>query len=287
MPKAFARRLDKSLIDNLRNHELYDECLLPDIRKGNVFPAARDGYISFYHCGGNLFKFNKSGKFKTHIKYASVLKTEGHKRTYISEDVLKNKEAKPIESFVDGYARIKENCEKYSRPEGKAVSDFCKKFSYMTGSHEIVVLDIEVALSSADKKGERLDFLLFNMREKSLRFFEVKRYVNGELWGQGRPGIVEQIEEYKKELARRTEEILEAYKAYIPILRDVFQIEMPTPNTLDPNVALLVCEFNNHHKKDLKKHCSWLDEEFSVTSDIIGDIKNCKAETLWKRTTRR
>jgi len=266
---------------------LYNECLLPDIKKGNVFPTARDGVISFYYCGGNLFKFDKSGKFETNIKYASVLKMEGRKGAYITEDVLKNKEAKPIESFVEGYARIKENCKQYSTPETKAVSDFCKKFSYMTGSHEIVVLDIEAALPSTR---DRLDFLLFNMREKSLRFFEVKRYVNSELWSNGKtrkPKIVEQIERYKKELARRTEEILEAYKAYIPILRDVFQIEMPTPQTLDPNVALLICEFQRHHRKDLKEYCNWLEKEFSVTSDIIGDIKSCKAETLWKRTTRR
>ena len=88
-------------MDKLKQSELYRNYLLPDCKKGIVFPAIRDNRIDFYFKGGKLFSFD--GQFKTHIKYASVLT---HKNDYVTEADLG--EAEPITDFAAGYKRIKE-----------------------------------------------------------------------------------------------------------------------------------------------------------------------------------
>src|SRR5208282_6268144 len=81
----FKRSLNDDTLNKLKNDEpLFKKCLLPDIRSGEVFPAIRKDYIDFYYAGRRLFGYDKDG-FKTHIKYASVLKT---KNPYIRENEI-------------------------------------------------------------------------------------------------------------------------------------------------------------------------------------------------------
>ena len=47
---------------------------MPDIMKGEILPTIRNSCIDFYIKGGRLFHYN--GEFSTHIKYASVLKSD-------------------------------------------------------------------------------------------------------------------------------------------------------------------------------------------------------------------
>ena len=61
------------------NEQLYSDYLLPDIKKGEVFPAIRNETITFYHKGGRLFSFDGNG-FITNIKFASVFKLAGERR---------------------------------------------------------------------------------------------------------------------------------------------------------------------------------------------------------------
>ena len=83
---SFLRGLKPDLISKLKKTELWKNHLLNDIRKGDVFPAIRNNEIGFYHGGGLLLRYSKSG-FSTHIKYASVLCGD-RKNDYITEEDL-------------------------------------------------------------------------------------------------------------------------------------------------------------------------------------------------------
>lgn len=112
----FRRNLGSVTIDGLKGDELFTEKLIPDIRKGTVFPAIRGGRVDFYHKGGKLFSYDK--KFSTHKKYASAIESDSE---YISESDLQQK-VKVITKFSDGYEQIKENCFLLSGVEAEGVS---------------------------------------------------------------------------------------------------------------------------------------------------------------------
>ena len=66
----FVRELKEEISTSLQEASLFKKKLLPDIKKGEIFPAIRKGRLDFYHKGGKLFSYDS--RFKTHIKFASV-----------------------------------------------------------------------------------------------------------------------------------------------------------------------------------------------------------------------
>ena len=68
------RRLDGSIIENLKKTDLWKKRIEMDCREGNVFLTIRNNQVDFYHKGGRLFSYDKSG-FKTHLKYAAAIES--------------------------------------------------------------------------------------------------------------------------------------------------------------------------------------------------------------------
>ena len=81
----FKRSFNDELIKRLLDSELYKRKILEDIKTGVVFPAIRAERVDFYHKGGKLFTYD--GKFKTHIKFASVYRLDEEKN-YVTEKDL-------------------------------------------------------------------------------------------------------------------------------------------------------------------------------------------------------
>jgi hypothetical protein len=135
------RKLDKKLIEDLKNSPLWINHLKKDCEEQKVFLAIRKNEIDFYYKGGRLFKFDDKG-FATHIKYAAVIEDNGD---YLSENELG--EYKLISDFSANYERIKENCALYSGIESLGVSAIYHNHSYLS-KEDIVVLDIEVSFDA-------------------------------------------------------------------------------------------------------------------------------------------
>ena len=175
------RRLENTIEENLKNNIFWSKIICPDCREQNAFLAIRDNRIDLYHKGGKLFSYNKN-KFKTHIKYASVITKSEEDKDYISESELSNH--KLASNFEDNYSRIKENCSNYSGIEALGVSSIYHKHSYLSKNDDIVVLDIEVSFKSLSDEGkqDRIDILLFNRKTQALQFVEAKHYSNSEIW---------------------------------------------------------------------------------------------------------
>ncbi len=79
------RMMDDSLITELLKSNLWTNKLHEDCKNQLVFLAIRDNKIGFYHQGGLLFSFENS-VYKTHIKYAAVIKLID--KNYLTETEL-------------------------------------------------------------------------------------------------------------------------------------------------------------------------------------------------------
>jgi hypothetical protein len=237
-PSKFVRHIEPQILMNLKESDLFKNHLLPDLKKGEVFPAFRNNRIDFYYGGGKLFSYSDKG-FVTHIKYASVLVG---KHPYISEDELQKPEH--IQSFAAGYARIKENCARYSGLEAIGVSAICAGFKsiFKNDAQTIIPLDIEISFSTEieppmeeqsqiGNRTDRIDLLLFNTETKQLRFYEAKHNSNHELWPKGAnpPQVIEQLGRYQKLVTENQQNIVKQYENYVDLLVQLFGDEMPKP----------------------------------------------------------
>ena len=92
------RDLNSELIKRLKDNEVFKNKLIPDIEKGNVFPAIRNNRIDFYFKGGKLFSFNKAG-LSTHIKYATT--PEDNVKNYVTEKEFSEK----CNSFIKNFGK--------------------------------------------------------------------------------------------------------------------------------------------------------------------------------------
>jgi len=277
----FRRCFNDEIIEQLPKNNLYVKRILKDIKKGEIFPAIRKDRMDFYHKGGKLFTFDKDG-FKTHIKYASVYKS---KDDYVSESKIKS--LGRITNFIDVYARIKENCAKYSGIESSGVSCLYSKYSYVASKSEVVVLDIEVSLESLnpDKNQDRIDILLLDKNKKRLIFCEAKHYSNKEIWSQkeSSPEVVEQVQRYEKQISNKGVCILDEYSNYIDAVNRLFSINLPYPTKINQGVVLMVFGF------DKDQLCGRLTELFKANMPkgliyyAIGNVAGLKIENVFKK----
>jgi len=277
----FKRNFNDELIEKLVNSDLYREKILGDIKAGNVFPGIRSERIDFYHKGGKLFTFDKDG-FKTHIKYASVYKS---KEDYISESKIASLDR--IASFVDGYARIKENCSLYAGIEASGVAYIYGNYSYAASMSEIVVLDIEVSLESldSDKNQDRIDILLFDKRKKQLIFCEAKHYSNKEIWSQkgSNPDVVGQVQRYVKQIGAKGDVILREYGNYVTAANKLFAFNLPCPVSVAQNVVLMVFGFDKDQLSGRFTELFKANMPKDLRYYAIGNVASLKIENVFKK----
>jgi len=245
---SFERKLEKSLIDKLKNSDLWQKPLKEDCEEQNVFFAVRNNDIGLYYKGGKLFGFDIN-EFKTHIKYASVI--DNADTYYLTEKELATK--KLISDFKGNYDRIKDNCKLYSGIEAQGVSEIYHKYSYLSDEN-VVVLDIEISFEAVDKtsgkKQGRIDILLYNKEKQALKFVEAKHYSNPEIWSKTKPKVIGQINNYEKQIKKNKNEIITAYTNYIEAINAVFfDLKLPLPRTVEDKVSLLIFGFDDDQKK--------------------------------------
>ena len=276
---VFNRIFDSELINKLKVNKLFTDKLLPDIKKGNVFPAIRKHNIDFYYKGGRLFQYDKNG-FKTHIKFASVLTDP--KKSYLNESELKK--YKFDETFYDNYPRIKENCANYSGVEAIGVSHLYQQYSYLLPAKDIVVLDIELSLVSLDedKKSDRIDILLYSKEKQELQLVEAKHYSNSEIWSKSTPKVINQIGKYKNQLLVKSGDILNAYASYIKSVNSLFDVSLPIPLKVHPHVILFIYGFDDDQKRGRLTTLILKKKEYKgVYNYCKGDTKNIEIKPLW------
>lgn len=303
---TFERSFKAAAIEKLKQEQLFNECLLRDIRNGVLFPAVRKNRMDFYYMGGKLFSYNVRNGFTTHHKYASVIRSNG-RRPYVTDNNLV-----AIGSFVEGYKRIKENCSLYSGVEAKGVSQVYSKFSCARsdGSERVVVLDIEVSLRRDGKSEEpepgtvkrassdQIDLLLFDTKNRELRFFGAKDFSNREIRAlqTNAPKIEKQMKRYRGQTQNPDvrEELLKGYRAHVAVINQLFEPKqyLPEPEVIDPIPRVLICGFDSSQYKKLKYEAERLEKKpYLLSVYAIGDIKGVKASALfsggkkrWKTT---
>lgn len=280
------RELNKKIETNLINSSLWKNKLLDDCKAQKVFLAIRNDKIGFYHKGGLLFSFDNSG-YKTHIKYAAVIESNGN--SYLTEAELANH--KLSSDFESNYSRIQENCSKYSGIEALGVSEIYHKHSYLSND-DIVVLDIEVSFKSNEilendeltRKQDRIDILLYQKSTKTLQFVEAKHFSNKEIWSNTTPKVIGQIEKYEYQIKNKEKEILKQYGNYVQIINGLFQLDLPLPEKIDPKVTLLIFGFDRDQLKGRLKELIFEKDEYKeIKLYPIGSTKTINTTTLWKR----
>jgi len=286
---SFKRELAPKIIDQLKVAPLFVKKLKADCEKGEVFPAVRDGYMSFYYAGGSLFKYGANG-FSTHIKYAFVPK--GSDDCYVTQEKF-GTELEP--DFEKGYKKIKERCELYAGDEDTGVSNLYI-FSPVSKKKEgnIFLVDIEVAFTAEkdDKIGkkrnttDRIDILLYDNEERQLLFCEAKLFSNGETRAdKGRtPAVVEQLDRYNDQIAKNEKRIREQYAKHFEVLHDLFGTNLNPPEKVYKHCGLLLFGFDNDQKKGrLEKHLPGLGEHKCYAK---GEPNDLTAQTLYEYLTK-
>lgn len=282
----FIRRF--SNLSNLtapNNLALYN-LLKKDVQAGVVFPAIRNNSIDFYYKGGKLFEF-KGGTFKTHIKYAAVLRSN-KKQDYLSPSDFS--EITYVQDFASGYERIKENCSLYAGIESDGVSRLYSRYSYARNIKlpKVMVLDIEIAF---EKGVDRIDFLLYNTTTQTLRFYEAKHYSNKELWSQKgtEPRVIQQLKRYDRQIRsknnKQNKEIIDAYANYVACVNQLFGLGISNPQKVEDDTALIIFGFDQDQLKG--RLTNLLIKDLSLKGRFyytVGDIGSARIENIWNNT---
>lgn len=287
----FIREINDSLISNLKKEKLFEEKLLPDIKKGDVFPAIRENCIDFYYYNSKLFEYD--GTFKTHPKFAFVPEKYG------TQSISQNDEIPSIANFYNGYENIKERAKLYSSLEAMGVYDICKRGN-IYNNDEYIVLDIEVAFTEQtndtniepegtinqlehNRKQNRIDVLLYNIKERNLLFVEAKHFINKEIRSSLEPDVVNQINRYNDIIENRKDEIIKAYSTYIENMNEIFELNLPTPETISEKCGLIIFGFDNDQKNGkLEESIIVKLKQADVKVYAKGDTKNISVKTLYE-----
>lgn len=281
---SFSRMLSGDAVEALRKEPLFAEKLCPDCQTGEVFPAIRQNRVDFYHKGGKLFSWVPQKGFSTHHKYASVLMPEP--KDYLFESALQ--QARLIETFCEGYTRIKENCALYSGVEASGVAELYHAFSCASNKTQgVVVLDIEVAFSKAEEAAQghdRIDLVTLDHSTGKLRFFEAKHYSNrASLRSQNRkPALCDQLDRYDGQLKNLQTEIVAAYKMHVAAINNIFNAAIPQPTDIDPVTKAVIFGFDVEQKNYLDKNIITKDNGLKDRSYSVGDILKADLSTMFR-----
>lgn len=243
----FERKLENALIAEFLQTDFWKNYLKEECENQQLFLAIRNNTIGIYHKGGRLFSYEKK-EFKTHLKYASVI--ENPEKDYLTKKELSK--VRLISDFKNNYLRIKENCSLYAGIEAIGVSEIYHNYSYLSDNN-IVVLDIEISFGVAEKSTgsiqDRIDFLLYDIKNQTLKFVEAKHYSNKEIWSTKTPEVIGQIEKYEKQITQKRADIITAYENYIQAINTIFNKTLPLPLKVEDKVALLIFGFDDDQKK--------------------------------------
>ncbi|MBZ0263385.1 hypothetical protein K8I28_01840 [bacterium] len=304
----FERSFNNDLVQKLRSESLFVNCLLPDIKKGLVFPAIRRQRMDFYHHGGKLFSYDKNG-FYTHVKYASVLELEGNGDYVYSKNYTQGRERKVSipASFEDAYEGIKENCAVFAGKEGAELSKLLHNYSFASSTNsDVIVIDLEVQFTrdpsddveipsgSVKKRSqERIDMLLFKKSTGQLRFIEAKHFSNQETRSktQKNLSVWKQMNGYNKQVEKREDEIVGAYNKQRIIMNEIFRTSLPEVKGVDTNVGLIIYGFDSPQRQAFKNMFLGSDSEHGygniyegIHLYMVGGPNNLDANTIWNRT---
>ena len=292
----FKRNFNNSKITALKGEDLFNNKLLNDIRKGTVFPAIRNDYICFYTGNSRPFVFNYNNEFKAHKKYLPFNSDDNYlSKTDLNQQIY-------IDNFKDNYRGIIKNSELYVGGEGKGIQKLFEYFSYAKiqkqdkdkdkdEGKDIVILDNEIAFSNenieSDKTLDKIDLLLFNKKEKKLSFVEVKEFTNSEIWSKEgtKPNVVDQINRYSNNINNRIDELLEQYKKYIEAVNELFNLELPYPEEVNPECGLFIFGFDQDQKSGrftrlLKKDNSLENIYYYAIGNITSSLELSK---IWDK----
>jgi hypothetical protein len=280
----FKRYFD--LTQKLRNESLFRDRLLPDIKRGEVFPAIRKNEISFYHYKGNLFKYGANG-FLTHTKYAFVPK-DGDRENYVDQEALLKMER--IDNFVSGYEKIKGRCKLYAGVEDMGVDAILRKFSFAATENKDMnsryyVVDTEVAFSGDDDKS-RIDILFYDNEEGRLLFCEAKDFSNSEVWSKpnSKPKVTGQLARYNKQIKDNEKVILSEFSNCFEIYSELFGVKLNPPKCADHDCVLILFGFDSDQKNKIKELLEGDDSLKGYKFYPIGNPKNMEdpGKTIFK-----
>ena len=292
----FKRGATLELINKLKEEPLFKDKILPDIEKGKVFLAIRNNKIDFYHYNSRLFEYD--GEFKTHPKFAFV--PAKYPKRYVTD----GKQVGEIADFYAGYDNIKERAKLYTSVEAEGVFGICKKGNIFTTlkGNECIVLDIEIAFTKNNEEEEikgtieqlnentksqnRVDILLYNIKEQELLFVEAKHFTNKEIRAEETPAVVNQIERYNKIIQNNYDIILQEYSNYIQALNNIFKeelkTELPEPKKLCKKCGLIIFGFDNDQKNGyLESNIKSKLEDTGIKEYTIGKVSEINIGNLY------
>lgn len=292
----FKRGVNEEMINKLREEPLFKDKILPDIKKGIVFPTIRNNKIDFYYYNSRLFEYD--GEFKTHSKFAFV--PVDYSNSYVTD----GKEVGEVADFYTGYDNIKERAKLYTSLEAEGVHRICKNGNILTTSNgnEYIVLDIEIAFSNNneeeqlkgtierlnedEKSQSRVDILLYNLKEQELLFVEAKHFTNKEIRAEETPAVVNQIERYNKIIQTNYDVILQEYSNHIQVLNKIFKEELknelPEPKTICKECGLIIFGFDNDQKNGyLESNIKSKLENTGIKVYAKGNVSNIDLKALY------
>lgn len=273
------RTIKPSILQNLVSSSLWNNKLKQDCHNQQVFFTVRENRIDFYHKGGLLFKF-EGNQFKTHVKYAAVIDTDDDSINYLSENQLSSFQL--ATDFETNYERIKENCSKYSGVEAAGVSEIYRRHSF-NSNNDVMVLDIEVSFQSEDenKKQDRIDVVLYDLRTRTIHFVEAKHFSNKEIFSTGRPKVINQLNRYKKQISKNEKENIKEYGSLIQTINQTFSKSIPLPVEVDEKVILLIFGFDIDQKNGRLQNLIMKYPEYRGTKIYAkGDITNINLSSI-------
>ena len=284
----FIREVSEKNIASLQKSDLFRNKLSQDIKTGKVFPAIRKERIDFYYKGGKLFSFNNTGLL-TQIKYATT--PEDNIKNYITEEKFSKSCGRFIKDFEKDYDKIKNNCALYSKGSESACASYLySKYSFVKAEAEVMVLDIEISLETAedeDGSQDRIDILLYSRKARALKFVEAKLYTNKEIRSKTRPKVIEQIKRYNNQIQRKGKKICDEYKKYVGVMNKLFALEIEKPIKVLPEVGLYIFDFDDDQKNgNLSKKINPNLNSNCVKYYCLGNPANINAQTLWNVVTK-
>lgn len=292
----FKRDATLELINKLKQEPLFKDKILPDIKKGKVFLTIRNNKIDFYHYNSRLFEYD--GEFKTHPKFAFV--PVKYPNRYVTDE----KKVGEVADFYTGYDNIKERARLYTSVEAEGIHKICKKGSIfeISKQNEYIVLDIEIAFTKNNeeeqlkgtieqlnedvKSQNRVDILLYNIKEQELLFVEAKHFTNKEIRAEETPAVINQIERYNEIIQNNYDIILQEYSKHIQALNNIFRdelkTELPEPKTLCKKCGLIIFGFDNDQKNGyLESNIKSKLEDTGIKIYARGNVSEIDIKTLY------
>lgn len=274
MENKFIRAFDQFDIIKKTNRDLFHK-LLEDAKEGKIFPAIRNQYIDFYVNGYRMFEFNNS--FKINRKIYAKGTNKCVENGMITEKTFKDTFGND-KSFTNVYDDMKQKCKKYGSQKERAYSDRFYPVFKEIQKENVILLDREIVINPEDSK-RKADWLLYHVKQKKLRFVEVKLFGNKDVYSKdanNEPKVYEQVKHYTDQYEDNQSNIEQVYITYIGLMNKLFKFNIPQPDklTLDTNCGLVIFESETDEEiRNCKspKHREAYESSLSFLSKNMGD----------------